>query len=796
MTSTRGTGRFGRPRWRLPLLAVMATGITAAGFSAGPASAAAAVTPARAADASAPSGASGTTIDPLQYGCQNDHATCGNNGPNRGGIGESYAYLNGSYVEILYSENWYCDANVSSQASTGCEAGAPQSATPSAQSSGGTGTSLGNTTHSDTLYIPVPLFSNPPPTQCAAGTSTMTCIDHPKTIDLSRIAGALPGNPSPSSVDNVPIPAHNHVIATRNNGNPEWWNVEVVATSSPSTFSGLTSLNAINAALANKQAVEAPTNAFLFFQVLPGTVPASVASNPANLEADSYPPGSGAGATPAPTATDQAETGTTFNNLNYDCGQTAPNCENVGIAHGWVAGQPGTQGQDVQLLYTEQEYCDTTVSNPGAAPCEVGKPASQVPPGVGDPTAPTAANSAPGATGGNSQIDPLYIPVPLGFTPTYTQCPSAINCIDHPMTVDLSNIAKYLPGNPPPSSVKNVPLPSHDHVIRTRNGDQPEWWNVEVVPVTSQAQLDAVQSLKNLTPTQEEPFNPNTNPGGAIDTNVYLWFQTLPGQAAPTPGPVATDCKSSLPSGQVVAGAPLADGTGYVEVDRAGDVAVLGAATCYGSLTGKNLAAPIVGVATDRTTGGYWLVGAAGGVYAFNAPFDGSASPYHPAKPIAGIATDLNSNGYYLVGAGGAVFAFDEPFEGSAAPYHPVQPVVGLAVDPKPGTNGERGYWLVGAGGGVFSFNAPFYGSAADQHPATPVAGLAPVSGGTGYRLATAGGGVFSYNAAFYGSAAGMRLAQPVVGIGDDTGTDGYWLFTAAGGVLSYNAPFYGSAVG
>ena len=127
--------------------------------------------------------------------------------PTCGQVGESYGYYNGTNVDLLYSENYYCDSNVSSQRVHRLRGRAAQSSPPSANSPNGT--TLGNTTHQDTLYIPVPLFSNPPPTQC---TATATCIDHPPTIDLSRIAGALPGNPSPSSVDNVPIPAHDHVV--------------------------------------------------------------------------------------------------------------------------------------------------------------------------------------------------------------------------------------------------------------------------------------------------------------------------------------------------------------------------------------------------------------------------------------------------------------------------------------------------------------------------------------------------------------------------------------------------------
>jgi hypothetical protein len=36
------------------------------------------------------------------------------------------------------------------------------------------------------------------------------------------------------------------------------------------------------------------------------------------------------------------------------------------------------------------------------------------------------------------------------------------------------------------------------------------------------------------------------------------------------------------------------------------------------------LNAPIVGMATDSATGGYWLVASDGGIFSFNAPFDGA----------------------------------------------------------------------------------------------------------------------------------------------------------------------------
>ena len=103
---------------------------------------------------SAPNGDNGTTIDPLQYNCGNDAPTCGQ-------VGESNGYYNGTNVDLLYSEDYYCDPAVTSHdAATGCEAGTgPSSPNPSGQSANGT--ILGNTKHGDTLYIPVPVGYHP-----------------------------------------------------------------------------------------------------------------------------------------------------------------------------------------------------------------------------------------------------------------------------------------------------------------------------------------------------------------------------------------------------------------------------------------------------------------------------------------------------------------------------------------------------------------------------------------------------------------------------------------------------------
>jgi hypothetical protein len=417
-----------------------------------------------------------------------------------------------------------------------------------------------------------------------------------------------------------------------------------------------------------------------------------------------------------------------------------------------------------------------------------------VPPGVSDPTPPS-----PTVT--NSQIDPLYIPVPLYSSPAvpYVQCSAAITCIDHPATIDLSRLAGAL-GVTDAAALDNVPLPGHDHLLTTRNGDQPEWWNVIVIPVTSPKGLALVENAKNYATVRAQENVHGSGIGvdgvGEVPTNAYLWFQTLPGGSSPTPGPVTTTCHATLPAGSVVGGAALDDGTGYYEVDAAGDVAAFGAAACYGDLTGDHLNAPIVGMAVDRQTGGYWLVASDGGVFSFNAPYLGSEGGAVLNKPVVGMAATLNGTGYYLVASDGGIFSFDAPFHGSTGSLTLNKPIVGMGLDRATG-----GYWLVASDGGVFSFNAPFEGSTGGTTLNKPVVGIAPLSDGSGYRLVASDGGVFDFPSStpFYGSTGGQTLNKPVIAGLDNNSYDGYWLLASDGGIFTFSPPgqgmpFFGSA--
>ena len=55
-------------------------------------------------------------------------------------------------------------------------------------------------------------------------------------------------------------------------------------------------------------------------------------------------------------------------------------------------------------------------------------------------------------------------------------------------------------------------------------------------------------------------------------------------------------------------------------------------------MAGTILAGPIVDIATDVFTGGYWLAASDGGVFAFGSPFAGSRLT-DPSGPIVGIAS-------------------------------------------------------------------------------------------------------------------------------------------------------------
>ena len=114
---------------------------------------------------------------------------------------------------------------------------------------------------------------------------------------------------------------------------------------------------------------------------------------------------------------------------------------------------------------------------------------------------------------------------------------------------------------------------------------------------------------------------------------------------------------------------------------------------------GQPLNKPIVGMAFDTRTGGYYEVASDGGIFAFNAPFYGSMGGKPLNEPIVGMAFDPATGGYYEVASDGGIFAFNAPFQGSMGGKPLNKPMVGMAFDTStggllPGGIGRRGLRL------------------------------------------------------------------------------------------------------
>ena len=103
---------------------------------------------------------------------------------------------------------------------------------------------------------------------------------------------------------------------------------------------------------------------------------------------------------------------------------------------------------------------------------------------------------------------------------------------------------------------------------------------------------------------------------------------------APTVGAAAIAARAT-------GAAPMAvtrDNGGYWIVDGVGDVLTFGDAGNFGSLAGRQVNLPIVGIAATPDGQGYWLVGDDGGVFAFgDARFFGSEGGTVLNAPVVGI---------------------------------------------------------------------------------------------------------------------------------------------------------------
>jgi len=235
--------------------------------------------------------------------------------------------------------------------------------------------------------------------------------------------------------------------------------------------------------------------------------------------------------------------------------------------------------------------------------------------------------------------------------------------------------------------------------------------------------------------------------------------------------------------------------TGYRLTALDGGVFNFGQSRYEGAATEvESLQAPIIDIDETPDRAGYWQAGLDGGVFAWNAPFFGSAGGLPLNAPILGIAARPQGDGYWLVGLDGGVFAFgDAPFLGSKAPDAEAE---GLVIVDIVSTTTGQGYWLLDAYGKVFAFgDAVHHGN----HAAADVEaiGMARTADNGGYWIANWGGKVFEFgNAVDHGDIAEPEsLRGSIAAIEATEAGDGYWLAAIDGGVFSFGgARFYGSA--
>ncbi len=173
-------------------------------------------------------------------------------------------------------------------------------------------------------------------------------------------------------------------------------------------------------------------------------------------------------------------------------------------------------------------------------------------------------------------------------------------------------------------------------------------------------------------------------------------------------------------------------------------------------------AAQIVDVAAAPA--GAWLVASDGGVFGMlGAPFYGSMGGRPLNAPIVGIAPTPDGQGYWEVASDGGIFSFgDATFYGSMGGRPLNEPIVGMAATPD-----GRGYWEMASDGGIFAFgDAGFFGSMGGKNLVAPMVGIAANPDGTGYWTVAADGGIFAFgDAPYLGSAAGQVLSAPIVGM-------------------------------
>lgn len=179
--------------------------------------------------------------------------------------------------------------------------------------------------------------------------------------------------------------------------------------------------------------------------------------------------------------------------MTMGAAKTSANMGVVGDTLGWF------NGKTVDLHYTKNFFCKSPPASKAASNCELGAEFTKKP---------------------SRHFDPLYVLVPIGFTPGMRtlQCPVAGNCVDHPHTIDLTRVFGAGTGN--------VKLPAHSHVISDLNAGKAEWWDVEVIGVSKPSSWNTIVNGKSLQTVRMLQKHKSSGVTGDIPTNLFLFFSS------------------------------------------------------------------------------------------------------------------------------------------------------------------------------------------------------------------------------------------------------------------------------
>ncbi len=162
-------------------------------------------------------------------------------------IGTTAGWLKGQSVTFFYNKPFFCEGEPAGGATSGCVLGAE----PTERPRGG---------NIPVVYVMTPLGFEPEGLHCP---TVGQCINHPSTIDASRVFGA--------GAENLPLPAHSHLVDQRVSG---WWEIEVIGVTDPAVWNQVASAKDLATVRTLQEAGsgitgDIPTNLFLFFGVRP-----------------------------------------------------------------------------------------------------------------------------------------------------------------------------------------------------------------------------------------------------------------------------------------------------------------------------------------------------------------------------------------------------------------------------------------------------------------------------------------------------------------------------------------------